>query len=265
MQSMQKEDEVTTFSGLAKDTWPLPPRGISVGKTNHRAGTLTQYTYLCEHDNRCMAIAYSQVSEEHARTQVAGHTCPVMDGSRGLIPTGKTLIQKMWDEADDAMDALRADRTYKGMAGPELQGFIKGIAEVLTFCTVPCFKVTEDVLRELFKRWKMRDGQLPFTPTPSYQYNPHLDAERATSKVSSPKPEKLEKPPAKRTPKKVIDVPMDDLLPEQRKMIRESYHSGNFDEHQLAQMFNIDAVRVLAIAGPKPQQKVEDVIMPGLF
>src|SRR5688500_14528206 len=167
------------FNGLYDDSWPLPPRGISIGKTNHRAGTLIQYTYLCE-NVQCLAIAYSQVSEEHARQQVAGHECPQIHGSRGLIPTGKTLIQKMWDEGDEALLCLKADVHFKGMTGDTLKGFIRGIAEVLTFCTVPCYKVTEDVLREFNRRWRMRIKEIPFAPTPSYSYNPHLDAARSS-------------------------------------------------------------------------------------
>lgn len=258
---------MTTFSGLASDSWPLPPRGISIAKTNHRAGTLIQYTYLCENDDTCLAISYSQESEQHARDQVLGHICPDVDGRRGLIPTGKNLIQKMWDEADDAMDAHRSRSSYKDMSGDQLQGFIKGIAEILTFCTVPCYKVTEDVLKEIYRRFKMRDGQIPFAPTPSYNYNPHLDVARSSSISSQPKPEKVavKKTTTKAPLRKAIDVPADDLLPAQRAMIRESYHSGNFDEHQLADMFSISPVRVLAIAGPKAIQKVEDVIAISLF
>lgn len=261
---------MTTFSGLADEIWPLPPRGISVAKTNHRAGVLVQYTYLCDRHDDCKAVAYSMESEQHARDQVAGHTCPEVDGSRGLIPTGKTLIQKMWDEGDDAMDAYRSQRAYKGMEGKELQGFIRGIAEVLTFCTVPCFKVTDDVLKELYRRWKMRDGQIPFAPTPSYNYHPYLDAARASSITAQTKvvpTTRTAKPAAtKRQPtKKVEPEPVMELLPSQRQMIRESYHSGKFDENQLAEMFGIPAARVLSIAGPAPVGAPTAVITTGVL
>lgn len=260
------DEDVTTFSGLARDVWPLPPRGISIAKTNHRAGEVIQYTYLCDRNPECKAVAYSMQSEEHARGQVSGHICPEIDGSRGLIPTGKTLIQKMWDEGDDAMDAYRGGRTFKGMDGDQLKGFIRGIAEVLTFCTVPCFKVTDDVLKELYRRWKMRDGQIPFAPTPSYNYHPYLDEARAkaiSSEVKSTvKPTKAT--PTKRQPARKPEAVVE-LMSAQRQMIRESYHSGNFDEHALAQMFGISAERVLSIAGPKPTVQTSDVIMPGLF
>lgn len=262
---------MTHFGGLHNEGWPLPPRGISVGKTNHRAGTLIQYTYLCDRDDTCLAVAYSQESEAHSREQIAGHVCPQLDGSRGLIPTGKTLIQKMWDEGDDGMDAYQAGRAYKEMDGKQLQGFIRGIAEVLTFCTVPCYKVTDDVLKELYRRWKMRQGQIPFAPTPSYNYNPHIDAARASSVASAPKPAPVKSsvrksaPIRKLTSSELVTAPPDDLLPAQREAIKKSYHAGDFNENQLAEMFGVSPVRILAIAGPKALQKVEDVITVGLF
>lgn len=242
---------MTHFNGLQSDTWALPSRGVSISRTNHRAGVLIQYTYLCETDG-CFAVAFSQDSELHARQQVDGHQCPQLDGSRGLIPSGKTLVQKMWDEADDALDAYKEGKKFKGMDPAALPSYIRGIAEVLTFCTVPCYKVTEDVLRELNRRWKMREGEIPFAPTPSYTYNPHLDVARSkamTSEVKEVKPKstrasinKVAKPVAP----KIVE-----LTSEQRSIIRRSYHEGILDAQQIADMFQITVERVVFIAGDK--------------
>lgn len=249
---------MTHFGGLQKDVWPLPPRGITTSRTNHRAGVLVQYTYLCETDG-CFAISFSQDSELHARQQLDGHACPQEEGSRGLIPTGKTLVQKMWDEADDAMDAyLQIDvygvtPEYKGMSGEKLQGYIRGIAEVLTFCTVPCFKVTKDVLRELNRRWKMRNGQIQFAPTPSYSYNPHLDVVRSKAmadEVKTAKPAKAARASISKVAKPVTEEKQ--LTSAERDVIRASYHQGTFTADKIAELYGITAERVVRIAGPKP-------------
>ena len=243
---------MTHFNGLANDVWPLPPRGISVSRTNQRGGVLIQYTYLCENEG-CMAIAFSQDSELHARQQVAGHECPQRDGSRGLIPTGKTLVQNMWDEADSALDAFKAGKKFKGIDPSALPSYVRGIAECLTFCTVPCYKVTDDVLRELNRRWKMRQGEIPFAPTPSYNYNPHLDAARAKSMSEETKAAKI-KAPAKKTvqPKATKPEPEKQLSSAERDVIRASFHQGLFTTDDIAKLYGITPERVLAIAGPKP-------------
>lgn len=256
---------MTHFNGLQKDVWPLPPRGITISRTNHRAGVLVQYTYLCETDG-CFAISFSQDSELHARQQLDGHACPQEEGSRGLIPTGKTLVQNMWDEADDALDALKAQLSYKGMMDDELKGFIKGIAEILTFCTVPCYKVTEDVIRELYRRWKMRNGQIGFAPTPSYSYNPHLDVVRSkamSEEVKTTKPAKATRAPVSKVAKPATQEKQ--LTSAERDVIRASYHQGKFTAEKIAELYGITAERVLRIAGPKPVDSKPEIGFVHIF
>jgi len=242
-----------------------------MARTNHRAGVLIQYTFLCDQTSDCLAIAYSQDSEFDARAQLEGHTCPQVHGSRGLIPTGKTLVQKMWDEADDALDAYKFGQEYKGMTGDTLMGFVKGIAEVLTFCTVPCYKVTEDVLRELNRRWKMRDGQISFAPTPSYSYHPHLDDARARSIVKETPEKPAAKPRASLRQAAEAAKPAEvQLTAAQRKTIRDTYHSvdAGFREstaQMLAHMFNIPIERVIGIAGSEPVNTGNIVAVGALF
>lgn len=253
---------MTHFNGLAADVWPLPPRGITTSRTNHRAGVLVQYTYLCEVAG-CFAIAFSQDSELHARQQVEGHECPQRDGSRGLIPSGKTLVQKMWDEADDALDNLKQGFSYKGMTGETLKGYIRGIAEVLTFCTVPCYKVTDDVLRELNRRYKMRQGEISFAPTPSYNYQPHLDVARSKAMdnevqvKAKPKVVKPGRAPISKVAPQKDEV---ELSVAQREVIRESYHQGLFTAEKIGELYGIPAERVIRIAGPKPTGEKKDVV-----
>jgi hypothetical protein len=165
----------------------------------------------------------------------------------------------MWDEADDAMDAYHAKREFKGMDRDySLQGYIRGIAEVLTFCTVPCFKVTEDVLREINRRWKMRDGQIPFAPTPSYSYHPHLDDARARSitKEVEPKPAAKTTRPSIRQVAKAAEPAEVQLSSAARQIIRNTYHDGSLEKSQaaemLAGMYGISAERVIAVAGTEP-------------
>lgn len=249
---------------LSKDHWALPPRGVTVSVCKKRDGDDTLYTYLCEQDD-CFAMAYSMKSEEHARGQVSGHACPAPP-RRGLVPTGKSLLESMWDELDDALEAFKAWDTSKGelcfrdMNPGETKGYIKGIAEVITFSAVPYFRVAEDVLRQANKRWKMNHGLEPFSPTPSYRWNPIIDEyrnkarakERSFATPNAPaKKTAARRAPVKKAPEPVKSGPRT-FTPQEVATIKDMLHNRNIPAGDLAKMYGVSEQYIRNTAGPKP-------------
>lgn len=169
---------VTAFNGLTGDIKVNPPRGLTESSTKIADTRHTQWTYLCPDNDECFAVGYSKISADGAKGQVIGkHECPA-PMRFGTIPTGKSFIEKLWDTADLAMRALKEDRWYPDpeTSGERLKGFIAGIAEALTFFASPWFRIQKDVLVEINRRWKMHAGEIPWSPTPTYRFNPPYEA-----------------------------------------------------------------------------------------
>lgn len=239
---------MVAIPGLTKDLWALPPRGISTSTVRAGEETITQYTYLCEKDG-CFAMATSLKSEESARQQIAGHECPAPP-RRGINPTGKSLLEKMWDESDDALDAFKESREFRDMSGETLKGYIMGIAECISFCAVPYFRNPKDVLRQMEKRWKMRQGLISFEPTPSYRFNPpppqHLTSIPSEVKSAS-KPKKALSSKRTTAPKQL--TPSRTFTSEEVSMIKEAVKNG-ISIADLAKMYGVSEGRIKTIVSP---------------
>lgn len=249
---------MTEFSGITKDIFALPRRGVTKSTASFGGTKVHQWTYLCEVDG-CFALAYSQVSEEAARAQVRDHACPAPP-RRGLIPQGKSLLEQMWDEADDAMDAFKAGVILvrdTDLLGKELAAYLRGVAECISMCSTPYWRVAEDVLRQLNKRWRMRQGEIPFSPTPGYRFNPMPSAYEPPERVKHPSPY-----PATRTPSTRTRAPLAKKAPAEpltssrtfsdgeRTMIANALSAGTLSAQSLAVMFGVSESRIMAVAGP---------------
>jgi hypothetical protein len=269
---------MTAFSGITQDLYAVPPRGVTISTVRTGDEVIQQWTYLCEVDG-CFAMAYSKKSPESAKSQTTGHACPA-PLRRGVTPMGKSLLENMWDTADEAMDAYKAGTFYleEGCAGDNLKYYIMAIAEMITLSARPYFRITEDVLRELQRRWKMRQGQLPFSPTPSYRWNPMPIEYKSPGKS----PEDLRKladhqdalyahrSTQKRLPaghpKKAASVPPTrNFTPDERCLIRDSVHKNNVPVAELAKMFDVSEERIRTIAGDGTPVSSPPVLFGGLF
>lgn len=259
-----------------QDLWALPPRGTVSSTVKFRSGNVTQWTHLCETDG-CFAMAHSTDSEEHARAQIAGHLCPAPP-RRGINPTGQTLLEKMWNELDDVIDAMKSfdpvspGNCFRDMGYAISKGYAKGIAECITFCAQPYFKIPEDVLREANRRWKIRQGEIPFSPTPSYRWNPIIDEYRSKvqTKEQAPdlSPAGVKKATAKRLAKPVKAIPRPaprEFTLAETEMVAKNLHEGHMTAATLAEMFATTISRILVVAGPKPGEADADDDLMGAF
>jgi hypothetical protein len=192
---------MTAFPGIVADIIPLPPRGITVSYCRIGERVITQWMYLCTERDDCYALATSEVSEEAARNAVARHTCPA-PYLRSRVPSGKSGSEKMWDTLDDAIDALHAGKMFWTYEGDAVRAICVTMAECISIWNhcVPRMQ-QQDVLREAQRRWRMRQGEIPYAPTPGYRMlQPHLlndDSRDLLPGAVEPKPVKAT--PAKRT------------------------------------------------------------------
>lgn len=230
-----------------------PPRGTTMTLVRMGDKRMRQWTYLCPVDG-CWAVAYSDISEESAKTQVASHACPA-PLRRGMIG-GRSLLENMWDTADEAIDALHANTFYltDDMVGEKLKGYIAGIAEMISYAAIPYFRIPEDVLREMQRRWKMRQHQIPFSPTPSYRYNPPPPEMYNRNEGPAARKPAETKTPAGRAPRKItvkaaqIAAPL--VTDPQRKVIKET-HAAGMSIPDLAKAFGVPEFIIERIVTPQ--------------
>lgn len=85
---------------------------------------------------------------------------------------GKSIAEQLWDRMDEVMDFIYSMDT---MRDPELdvyKGEGRGLAFALKLMCQPYFPDEKAVTREAVRRYKMRQGDIEWEPTPGYNYNP---------------------------------------------------------------------------------------------
>lgn len=270
---------MVAFPGLesiTQDLWALPPKGLTETSLKVGPDKRMQWTYRCPSEN-CFAMATSVISAEAAIEFVSQHRCPAPP-RRGISATGKSLIERMWDETDDALDAYKKGEEYLAMSGDLLRGYIHGIAECITFCSTPYFKIVEDVLRQMQRRWRMRQGEIPYSPTPGYRFNPRPDSTSFPVNQSiedhhvpgaQPVVVRTGVEPQRKTSKssaKTAQPTGRSFTESERTYIRTLVHEEGVDPEQIAKMYNVGVDRITSIAGPKVgSDPVEQKFLGGLF
>lgn len=148
----------------------MPP----VGVTRHTAtigGTLFErFTWRCDKPNcwyTCTPRNAGHVDEMKKRHE---SDCPYAP-RRESLPSGLAEIEKLWREVDDVMDALKSGASYRDMEGKELQAFVKGLAFSIVMKDKELWPTIKDVAAQALKRWKMRQGEIPFEQTPTRHSN----------------------------------------------------------------------------------------------
>lgn len=255
---------MTAFNGITGDLQVNPPRGINESRVLMNGETIRQYTYLCSDNDSCFAIGFSKVSGPDAALQVVGsHACPA-PMRYSVIPTGKSLLEKLWDTGDLALRALKDGTGYPTLNDTEpekLKGFISGVAEAIAITAVPYFRIQREVLIELNRRYQMHIGKLPFSPTPSYRFNPatieYRPLQEAKDDASVRNPPTA-RPAAKRRPAKTVK-PEEIIAPRviakvfteaEEEQMRQLVADGKVTAEQLSTLYSISPARVDFILNP---------------
>lgn len=222
----------------------MPPVGMSVCRTRRGEVVTMQYTVRCGFDN-CWFVGHG-AREEDARKLLDEHECPTPP-RRNELASGRSTLEKLWNEMDDVTAALINKTSYNNMDGEKLRGYAQGIAFNLTMMTQPYFKTIKEVAIEARARYQMSKGEIPFRPTPSYRYNPMSSA---TPGVVSTKP--VEAAPPKKAPvqrrsaaAKAAPPPVDDATAAMLKVGA----SGGFSAADLALMYGLTTEQVKSVIG----------------
>lgn len=218
--------------------YAMPDVGLTETRAQIYGRHITQYTIRCGSIN-CWFVGHSMSSAD-AQVLLNDHKCPTFP-RRNELPTGRSTLDKAWDELDDAVLALMDKTSYNNMEGDELKGYVKGIAFMLSMMTYPYFKTIKDISREAAERYKMTKGRIPWRPTPSYHgHQPR--PEPFTANVKSVTPMTKTAPTRRKaTPRVAPVVPKvaaSTLTPEVIAAIKGAGAIGMFKPEELADMYN---------------------------
>jgi hypothetical protein len=158
----------------------LPPRGISTTRARIGPDEYLLYTNFCIDNSDCYAVAYGK-SEGSVLDQLRGHICPAPI-RKELHPGGGTAVQKIWFDLDDTIDGIKeaskhlddqSDHTEECSVMQE-KSYASALAFSLSVILAGWYHSREDVLRQANRRWRMRQGEIPFEITPGYDYFPTM-------------------------------------------------------------------------------------------
>lgn len=215
-----------------ENQFKMPPVGLTEARARVGMEVRMQYTIRCGANN-CWFVGHA-TNKPDARTLLDEHKCP-HPPYRNELPTGYSILEKCWDELDDATAALIEGREYNGMSGPDLKGFAKGIAFMLTMMAHPHFKTIAEIAAEAKARYQMQRDIIPYRPTPSYRYNP-------LPQPSAPNLGRTE-PAVKRTTTKSSRgrVTSVQLSSDKIAAIKAASASGMFSPDDIAKMYGVTA------------------------
>lgn len=218
----------------------MPPVGMS--KTQVRIGSdmRVQYTVRCGADD-CWFVGHG-ATQPDAQIVLDEHKCPTPP-ARNEIPSGRSTLEKTWDELDDVTRALICNTEYNGMSGDTLKGYAKGVAFTLSMMTHPFYRTIRDIAQEARQRYLMAEGTVPYRPTPSYRYNPMpTPTPGVISTVPAAKAPPARKVAAKKTPATTAEISADKIA-----AVKAAKSSGMFSNTDIATMYQLTEQQVESI------------------
>lgn len=223
----------------------LPPRGLSESRGQIGPDKYVSYTLMCDASLDCYATAYGK-SEESVRFQLNNHVCPA-PARLDDHSTNKTAVQNMWEELDNTIDAIKAEGAdYEEGPFAALKGKAEGLAFGLALLCRPFYRTREDVLRQANRRWKMRNGELPYEITPGYNYYPSQPLAYAKREAEEQKPvvRKAAKPTLKAINKLPTAPAPRAFTVAERDSIIDLVTGGVATVENVAKMYNVTPERI---------------------
>jgi hypothetical protein len=215
----------------------MPPVGMTETRARIGSELRTQFTVRCGHEE-CWFVGHGATKPD-AQITLDEHKCPTPP-HRNELPTGRSTLQKMWDELDAATDALMGGASYNEFIGDQLKGYARGLAFTLSMFSHPYFRTMDEIVREALERRKMRNGTIPFRETPGYKYNPLPDQRVVGIVKTEPTTQRV---PAKKTAPRVAP-----LTPGQINQIKTAKATGMFeDPNDIALICRVTVEQVKAV------------------
>lgn len=221
--------------------YKMPPVGISESRASINGITTTSFVVRCGAEN-CWYVGHAPTASD-TEDMLNKHECPTAP-HRNELPTGRSTLQKTWDELDEVTDALAEKRAHNcssgSLSGEALIGYARGIAFTLSMMTHPYFRTTREISAEVRARRMMRLGKIDYRPTPGYQYNPVAATDPG---IRNTRPATKAAPAvAKQIPPSYPPIPEDKRAP-----ILLALTSGAFSVDELAKLFNYHPRQIEAL------------------
>ena len=179
--------------------------------------------------------------------------CPTAP-RRESLSSGYREIEKLWLELDDAMDALKRGEVYRNLDKTQINGYMKGLAFSIVMKEKDFFPDIKSVAIEAVKRWKRRNGKLPWEATPSSQTHKLKWFADGGWKMEEKLAEPAPTPAKKAAPRKAVKAPpvaRPTFTPtaDQLAAIKAGLSSGMFDASDFAGMYGTTAEEIQRVAG----------------
>jgi hypothetical protein len=226
------------------------------------------YSKIYCHIGSCDVLAcYYTIAgktEHDVLTGIASHRCPTRGPTRYNM--SKSILERMWDDLDD-LTAQLVDITAqeKGTLDPAtnsqyippheaqiIKGEARGIARCIAYMAVPYFTEVKAVSKEALRRHRMRIGEIPFEPTPGYNYNPQPAQDYAREPYSPAYAAAVDAARRARTnaetasPRTTRGKSSSKLTQQQIDAIRAG-RQGGFTDQQLADLYKVPVMSVKAV------------------
>jgi hypothetical protein len=242
----------------------MPPVGIT--ETRIRIGEVQrlQYTIRCGH-SECWFVGHAagEADAQKLLDQHAVKDCPTPP-RRNELSSGFSIIEKMWDELDAALQAINEEKGWqvgdRVLDRVSLRQYALGLCFALSMMTHPHFRTVNDVLREGQRRYKMRTGAAPYQPTPTYRHNPlpqptsppvgerrayHGETTAASARPATKRPARTGLTKAQTEAAAAVDLSTVD--PEKRKKIITAVSMMGMTHEEVSAMFNVTPQTVKAL------------------
>jgi hypothetical protein len=152
-----------------------------------------------------------------------------------------SIAERYWVELDSVMDQLFEEDGGKSPLTAEehkerfikLQGRASGLAFALVHACQPYYTDEKAIAREAKKRWKIRNQQIDWEPTPGFKYDPPIPGAAPRSGLGGPDdPVRVN---TARVPGKPAGV--EKLKPAELTAIKQGMGSGMFKAIDLAKVY----------------------------
>lgn len=230
--------------------YKMPPIGTTVHTASFGGYKWIRQTWRCDVVG-CWFVCTPRVDDKRSLEELIAYhrgtgdeyRCPTPP-RRESLPSGLAEIEKLWREIDDVVDAIKSGEPLRGMNGAGLAGYVKGLAFSVVMKDKDLWPDIKAVSQQAGRRWKMRNGALPFEPTPTRFENDFSSLGQQGGWKKDPNAAQPVSAPPKKTAPKKVNLPADTV-----NAIKSAHGSGMFTAEELAPAYGITVAQVKQVLG----------------
>jgi hypothetical protein len=156
------------------------------------------------------------------------------------LTIGKSITEKLWDELDEVMDTIKTQPLEAEMQ----RWYARGLTFALQLMLSLYYPDSQAIAREAAKRWRIKNNQQEFSPTPGYKYNPPPPGSNAYSKGIQQEDTPLVETNKGRTKTRNTRAKAKKELTDQEVMSIRTMFQNGFDAQSLANVYGTTQAEV---------------------